>query len=171
MKKLFLLRHAKSSWEQPELADHERPLSPRGERSALVMGRYMAQRRLIPDIILCSTARRTVETRLLTLSQWPSEPPTEFDRKLYLSGARAIMMRLAQLDDTLRSAMVIGHNPDLQDLTLRLSAGSNMPLRSIAEAKFPTSALAVLHLPTDRWADVLHLTGILVDLETPKKLV
>lgn len=171
MKKLYLLRHAKSSWEASDVPDHDRPLAARGERAALLMGRYMAQERLVPDLILCSTALRSVQTRELAAEQWPVSPPTEFDRSLYLNGKRAILQRLAKVGDEVGSVLVIGHNPDLQDLTLALSSPGNGTLRLQAQAKFPSGALAVLHLPIHHWSEVLHTHGSLVDLAMPKELV
>lgn len=171
MKKLYLLRHAKSSWEASDVPDHDRPLAARGERAALLMGRYMAQTGLVPDLILCSTALRSVQTRALAVSQWDTVPPTEYDRSLYLNGKRAILQCLARVDDEVGSVLVIAHNPDLQDLTLALSSHGNGALRQQAQAKFPSGALAVLHLPVHHWSEILASHGSLVDLALPKELV
>ena len=171
MKKLYLLRHAKSSWEALDMADHERPLAARGERAALVMGRYIEQRRLLPDLVLCSTAVRSIETLRLTATQWSGTPKTEFDRSLYLTGQRAILERIAAVDRSVTAVMVIAHNPDLQDLTVRLIGGEDVPMRQLAERKFPTAALAVFHLAIERWSDIRSATGTMVELETPKTLV
>ena len=171
MKRLSLLRHAKSSWECSGLTDHDRPLERRGERAALVMGRYIAQQRLVPDLVLCSTAVRAVETRALVISQWPDEPPTTFDRDLYLSGVAAIRRRVAKVEDAIDHVLVIGHNPDLQDLALTLAAGNHAPLKRKAAHKFPTAALAVLHFSIDTWQALLRAQGTLCVVTAPRDLV
>ena len=171
MKKLYLLRHAKSSWEAADLADHDRPLGPRGERASLVVGRYILQRGLIPDLIICSTARRSRETRDLAAGQWPAQPPTQYDQEIYLNGRRAILKRLSRVNTDIGSVLVVGHSPDLQDLTLALAAGGDVPLRRKAREYFPTGTLAVFHLPIETWSNILRSEGTLVELVTPKSLV
>lgn len=171
MKRLSLLRHAKSSWEATGLTDHDRPLERRGERAALVMGRFIVQQRMVPDLVLCSTAVRAVETLALVATQWPDAPPTTFDRDLYLTGVAAIRRRVAQVDDEIAHVLVIGHNPDLQDLTLTLAAGNHVPLKRKAEHKFPTGALAVLHFSIDRWQALLKSQGTLCMVAAPRDLV
>ena len=171
MKNLLLLRHAKSSWDAVDLADHDRPLGPRGERAALVVGRYILQRGLVPDLVICSTARRARETRSLASSQWPLQPETTYAHDVYLNGRRAILELLSKTDDSVGSVMVVGHSPDLQDLTLALASGGDVPLRRKAKDQFPTGTLAMLRLPIDTWKGVLNTSGTLVELTTPKNLV
>lgn len=171
MKKLYILRHAKSSWDAMDLPDHDRPLAPRGERAALVMGRYMAQRDLIPDMVICSTATRSVETLRLVASQWECDVPAVRDRSLYLTGARTIRQRVAQTEEPVKVILVIGHNPDLHDLTVELAEPGSQAHRRLAETKFPTSALAVFHFTISDWPSLRSASGTLVDLKTPKVLV
>ena len=171
MKKLYILRHAKSSWDAMDLPDHDRPLAPRGERGALVMGRYMAQRNLIPDLVICSTATRGVETLRLVAGQWDRDVPVVRDRSLYLTGARTIRQRVAQTEQTVNAVLVIGHNPDLHDLTVALAEPGSQAHRRLAETKFPTSALAIFHFAIPDWPSLRSASGTLVDLTTPKGLV
>ncbi len=171
MKTLLLLRHAKSGWDDPDLADHDRPLDWQGERAALVIGRYMQQEDLIPELVLCSTARRAMETHWLVSSQWTNPPPAEFDRGLYLTGDRALLHRLAQVDDRFKSVLVVGHNPDLHDLVLALARRGDPALLAAARDRFPTAAFAVIKLPIEHWAEILTATGFLLGLATPKTLV
>src|SRR6056297_1143050 len=91
MRTLYVLRHAKSGWDDPTLHDHDRPLDLRGERAALIMGRYMAQRRFVPDLVLCSTARRAQETRALPAAQWGAEPRLGSARAPVRYGERALL--------------------------------------------------------------------------------
>ncbi len=171
MKTLILLRHAKSSWDHTELADHDRPLGPRGERASLVMGRYMVQAGLLPDLILCSTAQRATDTCALVISQWPESPPIEYDRDIYLSGDRLIRQRISKVDGAIGTLLVVGHNPDLQNLTVALAAGNNAPLKKQARERFPTGALAVVRFEVDEWPAILASQGTLCELTVPRSLV
>ncbi|HET8726190.1 MAG TPA: histidine phosphatase family protein [Alphaproteobacteria bacterium] len=170
MKRLFVLRHAKSAWEDAGLADHDRPLAPRGKRAAAVMGRHILESAMMPDLILCSTARRATETRAVVVAQWGRNPPTEYDRGLYLTGKQGVIKRLAQVQDDRKAVMVVGHNPDLQRLVLRLGAKSDAQATRRIEEKFPTAALAVIDLPIDRWPEVSTATGRIVEYTTPRDL-
>lgn len=171
MKTLYVLRHAKSGWDDPDLADHDRPLDLRGERAALVMGRYLAQRRFIPDLILCSTARRAVDTRTLVTSQWPEEPRVVCDRTLYLTGEKTVLQRLAGVPDDVRAVLLIAHNPDLHELAVALARRGDQERLADLAAKFPTAAFAAIKLPLDRWADVAGVAGTLINYTVPKQLV
>ena len=171
MKTLFLVRHAKSGWDDPTLDDHDRPLDLRGERAALVVGRYAAQRRFVPETVLCSSARRTRDTLDLVLSQWSDVPSIEIDRDLYLVGEHGLRKRLAAVDPEVRSVMIVGHSPDLHDLALGLAARGDDTLRENLREKFPTAAFATLKLPVDTWSDLPLGVATLVAYVTPKDLV
>jgi len=171
MKTLHLLRHGKSAWDDPSLDDHDRPLAPRGERAAVLMGRYMAQCQIVPDLVLCSTARRAMDTRALAIGQIGSEPTTEFDRALYLSGRKGVMARLAAVSGAYGSILVIGHNPDLEAVARALAdSGEPEALAALAQ-KFPTAGFATLELDIDGWADIERAHGRLADFRTPRSLV
>ena len=171
MKTLFVLRHAKSDWSTPGQEDHERPLAERGQRAALVMGRYMAQKGYRPDFILCSDARRTTETCAIVSSQWKTVPPIEAERSLYLAGRTGVLNRLGAVVSRHDGVMVIGHNPDLHQLVTGLAQSGSVEWLQSAEDKFPTAALAVLELPIEHWRDAARTGGTLVDYATPKMLV
>ncbi len=171
MKTLYLLRHAKSDWSVPGQDDHERPLADRGERAALVMGRYMAQKGYHPDFILCSDARRATDTCAIVTSQWKMVPPIETEPALYLAGPTGGLNRLGGVVSRHASVMIIGHNPDLHEVVASLAqSGSAEWLQTVA-GKFPTAALAVLELPIDHWRDAAKTGGALIDYATPKTLV
>jgi phosphohistidine phosphatase len=146
---LYLLRHAKSSWDEPGLADHDRPLAPRGRRAAKAMGRYLREQGIEPEVILCSSATRARQTlERLGLSGARIEPG------LYAADAATLRGFIPEGD----SAMLIGHNPGLHDLALSL-ARSGPRLDELA-AKFPTGALATIELDT----------GELIDFVRPRDL-
>ena len=171
MKTLYLVRHAKSGWDDPTLHDHDRPLDLRGERAALVIGRYAAQRRFIPDLVLCSSARRARDTLDLVTTQWPELPRIEIDRSLYLVGEHGLRKRLAAVDADVGSIMIVGHNPDLHDLARLLVGKGDDGLRQDLDIKFPTATMATLKLPADRWTDLPQRNSTLIGFATPKSLV
>lgn len=173
MKTLVLLRHGKSSRDNPDHADHERPLAPRGRRAAEEMGRLLGARGLLPDLILCSSARRAVETLERALSQWgaAAKVPVEREHGLYLCGRKMLVDRLHDVSDGVGTALLVGHNPDLHDLALFLT-GSGDPLALAAiRQKFPTGAVAVLELGKLRWREIDAGTGLLVAFEVPSRPV
>lgn len=141
---LLLVRHAKSAWDDPSLGDHDRPLAPRGVKALDKMRRHLDQLDPKPDVVLCSTARRTVATLEGLRVALPAGATTEITSELYLASAGELLARLHELDDAVRCAMIIGHNPGIEDLALLL-AGSGAPrLRAQLEAKVPTGAIVEL---------------------------
>jgi phosphohistidine phosphatase len=155
---LYLLRHAKSSWANDALDDHERPLSPRGLRACGRLNEYCAEAGIKPELVLCSTATRARETLAFVL---PDHPNVSFDDDLYLASGREITDRVRAL--TVSSAMIVGHNPGLHDALLNLSYRS--PLREDVAEKYPTGALATLEL--EAWDAP---TADLVALVLPREL-
>ena len=144
MKTLYLLRHAKSSWADPELADHDRPLSPRGRNAAQAMAAVLARARPLPTVILCSSALRALQTLQPILAAL--DPPAELrvDERLYGADVPDLLGLLRELPEDRAAALVVGHNPGLQDLAVELAAeGRAEDLRRLRE-KFPTGALAIL---------------------------
>ena len=116
MPRLLLLRHAKSSWEDPDVDDYDRPLNTRGRRSAPLMGRHCAQHNLVPQLILCSAARRTRETLAGLLPYFNDDLDVRLCRDLYMTSPETAFERLKAAGDVARSVMLIGHNPSLQQL-------------------------------------------------------
>jgi phosphohistidine phosphatase len=145
MRQLLLLRHAKSSWDDPRLSDHARPLNARGRRSAVAMAAAMRDLGLAPDIVLVSSARRTLQT-LEALAPLEGPPLVEPMDDLYLAPWQRLLDVLRQVPDTARSVLLIGHNPGLHDLALALVGPGGMASlgadgQRLAES-FPTAALA-----------------------------
>jgi phosphohistidine phosphatase len=162
-KRLFLLRHAKSSWDETSLADHDRPLAPRGRRAAKLMARHLRDEGTSPSLVLCSSARRTRDTlRLLGLGG-----EVRIERELYGASEDELLDRLRGVPDTVESVMLVGHNPSIQDLALRL-AGGGAGLTDV-ERKFPTGALATLTF-ADRWRELRPDCAELAGFVTPKEI-
>lgn len=141
---LYLLRHAKSSWDDDRLADRDRPLSRRGERAALAVGQLLRQDGVVPDLVLCSNARRARDTLALVEQRLARPARTSIEAGLYLCGADRLLRRLHELDDAVETAMLVGHNPDLHDLAVMLAGtGDAAALRALAD-KLPTGGLVEL---------------------------
>lgn len=181
MRQLMLLRHAKSSWDDPKLSDHARPLNTRGRQAASTMRDRMRELGLAPDLVLVSSARRTLQT-LEALSPWDDQPLIEPMDSLYLASAPQLFAVLNTVPETVRSVLLIGHNPGLHELALSLAgahAFSGMaPAKGraaeqaaqLAEA-FPTAALAEFSvaLPWSRLGpDCGHLTRFLSTRDMPE---
>ncbi len=123
MRQLLLLRHAKSSWDEPHLSDHARALNMRGRHAAAAMAHEMRRLGLLPDLVLVSSARRTLQT-LAALEPWDEPPRIEPMDALYLAPASDLLEVLRSASPTSRCVLLVGHNPGLHDLALLL-AGAN----------------------------------------------
>jgi phosphohistidine phosphatase len=167
MKHLYLLRHAKSSWKDTGLPDHDRPLARRGRRAAKAIARHLGDHGIEPDVVLCSTARRARET-LERIEPALGSPAVLVERDLYAANAPALLERLRSVPDTVESVMLIGHNPGLQQLALDLARPSPT-VRELA-TKYPTAALATLTFPASSWQELDRDTAELVALVRPRDL-
>lgn len=170
MKRLLLLRHAKSSWADDRLEDFDRPLAPRGERAADAMGRFLVREGLLPDLVLCSTARRTVETWKRIARVLDRKIKVRRDPALYLAEPEALLDRLRAAPDEADSVMLIGHNPGMESLARSLSDTGDRAARRRMAAKFPTGALAVIDFHVDRWSELAEGKGRLVRFVAPRDL-
>jgi phosphohistidine phosphatase len=167
MKRLYLLRHAKSSWDDPTLADRDRPLAPRGRRAAKVMAKHLGRKGIAPDLVLCSPSTRTRETLKRLAPGVGKNADVRIEPKLYASSAADLLEVLHEVPDKVESVMLIAHNPGVQDLALTLaSAGPEIPRLS---SKFPTAALATLELK-GTWRELAPGNAELVSLVKPKDL-
>jgi phosphohistidine phosphatase len=169
MRQLLLLRHAKSSWDDTKLADRDRPLSDRGYRAAAAMRRAMHQLGLAPDLVLVSPARRTMQT-LEALEPWDDTPLVEQVETLYLAAEPQLLAVLRDIPETVRSALLIGHNPGMHDLAQALVAGAPLTTmsRRMAES-YPTGALAEFVVPGP-WLRLGPGGGSLTRFLTPREL-
>ena len=162
MKSLLLLRHAKSSWKNPGLADHDRPLKKRGRRDAPKMGRLLLREGLVPGLILTSSATRARQTaQAVATACGESVEPRSF-RELYSAEPEDYALLLRSLPDGNDTVLVVGHNPTLEEL-LELLTG--------ARAILPTAALARVELPIERWGELaLDGKARLVRVWRPREL-
>jgi phosphohistidine phosphatase len=170
MRTLLLLRHAKSSWETPELADVDRPLAPRGKEAAPRLARLMAKKGWRPDLVLCSQAERVRETWQLMAPVLGEGIPCKTLRTIYLGAPSQLLATLRRADKEAKTLMLIGHNPGLGALAASLSGGG--PKKSLEKMsnKFPTGALAVIDFDLDDWSGVMPGGGRLEAFVRPKDL-
>jgi phosphohistidine phosphatase len=161
MQTLILLRHAKSSWDSQALADFDRPLNERGLRDAPRMGKELARHKILPDLVLCSPARRARQT--LELFKGPAGLTTEpvYEPRIYNASSRDLLEVLHELPDQHACVMLLGHNPGLEDLFARLTERVE---------HLPTAALTCLELTADSWRDTGKSRARMKWFLTPKGL-
>ncbi|HET6833675.1 MAG TPA: histidine phosphatase family protein [Acidimicrobiales bacterium] len=169
MRHLWLLRHAKSSWDDVGLPDRLRPLAPRGVRAARAVARHLRTTAVAPDLVLCSPARRAVQTWEGVAPGVPAGTPVEFDEAIYHAGGDELLARLQQLPSQTESVLLVGHNPGLQDLAVDLVASGDPELRERLETKLPTGALVTLEVPSD-WDDMTWGVATLLAYVVPREL-
>ncbi len=169
-KRLILLRHAKSAWDNPGLGDFDRPLSNRGRKAAPLVGAHLARRGLVPGLVLCSAAKRTVETLDLVSAGWQPKPTVRKLKSLYLAMPREMLRRVQAVGSEPDCVMLVGHNPGIADLANWLCGEGDASPRASLARKFPTGAAAVLEFDVDDWGDVDAETGRLIDFSTPKQI-
>lgn len=167
---LSLFRHAKSSWADPGLRDFDRPLAPRGEVAAPLIGAFLAERALIPDLVLCSSSQRTRQTLALAFGQLKSRPETQFLDALYHATVPALLAIIRAAPGEARHLMLVGHNPGLQSLALHLIGGGDPAGRRAVAHKFPSGAVAVMTFNAANWAALRSGGGYLTIFMTPKQL-
>lgn len=146
-KHLVLLRHAKSSWADPEMIDHDRPLNKRGRRDACLVGEHLRSLRMQPELVLCSSATRTCQT--LELLHIASSANVLVEDDLYCADPSALIARLRRVPASVRSVLLIGHNPGIEDL-MRMLIGDDV----VMPEKFPTGAMADMRLSIRTWKEL-----------------
>lgn len=174
MKRLLLLRHAKTEPGGPGSDDHARKLTSRGREDAPAIGRYMRKNKLEPDLILSSTSKRTIETVERVVGELKSKPETEFLSALYLAEPEMIVSVVQSAPAKAACICVVGHNPGMEHAAAILAREPVKPKErdyfDAIEEKFPTAALAVLDFDVKHWRDIEPGTGVLADFVRPRDL-
>jgi len=168
MHALHLLRHAKSSWADDELDDHDRPLSKRGRRDAEAIARHLAERGGAPDLVLSSTAARARAT-LAPLLERLKPRRVLLDRDLYLAPGAKLLERLKEISEGVGTALLVGHNPGLHELALMLADPESPVELPPLSGKFPTGALATYRF-TPAWRRLKPHAATLIAFVTPREL-
>lgn len=161
MKTLFLVRHAKSSWDDMRLADFDRPLASRGFRDAPEMGRRLAAQNILPDLILSSPANRAFSTATIIARSIDYDlDKIETRQDIYLAGVRTLVSQIQSVPDKINKLMMFGHNPGFTDLANYLS-GSNI-------LNVPTAGVVCIEFQLDKWSMVDKNSGRLKFFDYPK---
>jgi phosphohistidine phosphatase len=170
MRSLLLMRHAKSSWDQPGLADLDRPLAPRGRLAAPLLARHLRDQGLVPDLVLCSPALRVQETWQLMTPVLGDGVASKTLRSLYPGAPSRLLEALRRLPDEIGSALLIGHNPGLAALAVALAGAGPKKALQRMRGKFGTAGLAVLTFEIDHWRELVAGGGRLESFVQPKDL-
>jgi phosphohistidine phosphatase len=166
-KTLLLLRHAKSSWDDPDLADHDRPLAPRGRRASGLIAGYLRAHRITPGLVLCSSSARTRETLERISAGFAGEVDIEIEEGLYAASAGDLLARLREVSGDVEVLMIIGHAPAIPELARGLAdRGADVEQM---RGKFPTAALATL-LFEGNWQGLGPGAAELVEFVKPREL-
>ena len=168
---ISLLRHAKSDWIAPELSDFERPLAPRGVKAAPIIDQFMHEHHIKPDLILCSTAKRAMETLNLLKHTFVASPEIVFEDKLYMATAREMLDIATSVSQSCNHVMLIAHNPGMHILALALAEMGQSKTHLELMQKYPTAALTVLDFDITDWADLAPGRGVIRHFVTPKSLI
>ena len=171
MLRVIVMRHAKSSWSDKSLDDPARPLSKRGVKAAPLMGGALSERHLVPDHVACSPAKRTRETLRLVLGALEAKPSIEYTDELYAFGdGKPYLNCIRRQPRSVKTLMLVGHNPSVQNLCLALCRGSHGPDFDSLASKFPTAGVAVISLPIEQWSEAEPGEGSLDLFLTPRTL-
>jgi phosphohistidine phosphatase len=164
-----LLRHAKSSWDDPDLPDRLRPLAPRGDGAVAALARHRRPTAVAPGLVLCSPARRAVQTWEGVAPGVPPGTPVTIDEAIYGADSDELLARLREVPPRIRSVLLIGHNPEVQELAVDLVGSGDAGLRERLMTKFPTGALATLDAPGN-WRDLAWGAATLLAFVVPREL-
>jgi phosphohistidine phosphatase len=164
-RRLIVLRHAKSAW--PDVDDLDRPLAARGRRDAPAAGRWLRDDACLPDRVICSPARRTRETWEFVAEKLGATPPVSYDERVYDASMLTLLGVVHEVPESVRTLLLVGHNPGMQELTLALAGEAVGDALQRAREKFPTSAIAVLTIPGP-WSALAPGAALLADLVVPR---
>ena len=185
IRRLALLRHAKSAW--PDLPDHDRPLAGRGRGDAPLMGRWLRDTGWIPDLVWCSTAERATQTWRLAAAELGADPPVSYEPRMYGATGGELAALIRQAPPRMTTLLLVGHNPGIQELALTLSAAADGDAATAAgdettagghaaaealdraAAKFPTAAIALLEFGGG-WEDLSAGRARLISFVVPREL-
>ena len=163
MKTLYLLRHAKSSWDNPDLRDYDRPLNSRGKQDAPRMGTWLKDQGIIPDLILTSSAKRALATaqHFIKAMDIP-DTVLQMDERLYLAAPDEMLSVIAEIDDNVEALFLVGHNPGLTDLANQLSEARIDNL--------PTGGIFAVTFAIQKWSELKPHNGKFLFFQYPKNL-
>ncbi len=168
MKRVYILRHAKSSWAQPGIGDHERPLNGRGRSVLPLMAAAMADRNYQPDTVFCSTAVRTKSTLSGICQEFPAAP-ISYEQSLYAAPAETFLNCIQGCGDV-QSMLIVAHNPACDDFIRMMCQNDGAAMGKYLQKHFPTGALAIIDIAAQQWSAINWGAGDLIDFITPREL-
>jgi phosphohistidine phosphatase len=162
MKRLYLIRHAKSSWKEPMVPDFERPLNKRGKRDAPLMGKRLHSSQLQPDLLISSPAKRAVKTAKIIAEEigFPKKRIV-YDESIYEAGVSALIHLIRHLENSVNQVLLVGHNPGLTMVAEFLT--------DTAIGNIPTCGIVCVEFPTDSWEKIEAGSGTMLFFDAPKK--
>jgi phosphohistidine phosphatase len=161
MKTLLLLRHAKSSWKDSTLPDHERPLNGRGRRAAELLREFLKQKALQPEFVLSSPSLRTRQTVEILFARATTAPDIRYDENLYLASVAQLLEIISSFEEARDQVLVVGHNPGIEELYFKLTG---------IDERFPTATLANISFEVDTWSEASKARGKVQWLVKPRQL-
>ncbi len=170
VKTLTLLRHAKSGWDDPVQRDFDRPLNGKGKRAAQTVGKHLRREGVEFDHVVASPALRVQQTLEDVAVGYGRTLAPVWDRRIYLASAATLLDVARDLPDGAATALLVGHNPGLEDLVLLLVPDAEPGLRDAVEEKYPTASVAQLRFEVDRWRDLAEGAATLVRFVRPRDL-
>lgn len=154
MRTIYLLRHAKSGWGDPGLADFDRPLAPRGKKALRIMGDYLFAQGISPDYIYCSTALRTRETLDAIQTRLDDKVIIQMTSSMYLAEPQVLLDLIKNTADEMQTLMLIGHNPGIHELACALASNTDDAALARLKTKYPTAGLTTLETQAAQWREV-----------------
>lgn len=170
MKHLLLMRHAKSSWSEQGMDDFDRPLNERGHMTGDEMSIYLAKCYPLPDQIICSNAQRTRETLGHLLKAYRHPMTVALSRAIYEASYASIMQLIHDVDETVQTLMVVGHNPGIEEMAFALCRDGEAKAFERLNSKYPTAACAHLTIDVAKWSDLTRGSAFLKDFISPKTI-
>lgn len=169
-KTIYILRHAKADSGSAGQDDHDRHLTQRGVDAARAMGQYFAQQGIRPDLVLCSTAARARETWDQLRAAHGPDARVAYDDRLYLASVNDMFPLISPVEESVRRLLIVGHNPGLHQLSLKLAKSGSAQLMDMIGIKFPTCAFAAVEIGDAPWRGIVHAHGELKAFVTPSML-
>lgn len=170
MKTLILLRHASSASGDDRISDHDRRLTAGGEQDCERVGRWLTASIDPPELVLCSSARRAVDTLECLRSQLSTRPEVRIERSLYLAAPEELLQALAEVEDRVETLLLVAHNPGVHVLAADLAGDGDPKLLELLARTFPPTALAALRFPVEHWHELSLEAGQLTHFVTPRSL-
>ena len=170
MKTIFLLRHAKSSWDDVSLDDFDRPLSTRGIKSCKKIGKYLKKNKLIPDIVYCSSAIRAKQTWELVNRIVEKKKNVVYKSKLYMANSSDFIDVIRKTDNIFHSLMLISHNPGMEIFAREISKNKTDKHYESIDLKYPTGGLVIIRFNLNIWSKIKYETGDICEFIKPRDL-